>query len=177
MDFIDRDLLLKDIGESVVFSVRSGYISPELRGARKIIDRIKQAPTADVVEVKHGEWIEETRTQTPLSHAYIRKEIIYSCPYCKKEYRQKMNYCGNCGANLEHKCKTEKKVCDLKNKCGSCVFSKPTNWGSKPSKTYVECTNAEHIKKYCKDSLSRKRAKTTPACKSYKERGGENRTV
>lgn len=85
--------------------------------------------------------------------------------------------CDKCGLfykpSLGHICKTEKRVCDLKNKCGSCEFSKPTNWGSKHSKTYVECTNAEHIKRYCKDDISRKRAKTTPACKSYKERGGE----
>jgi len=49
--YIDADLLLKDIGESVVFTVRNAETSPELRGARKIIDRIKQSPTADVVEV------------------------------------------------------------------------------------------------------------------------------
>ena len=58
-------------------------------------------------------------------------------------------------------------------KCGSCEFSKPTNWGSKPSKTYVECIHAEHTKKYCKNDTARKRAKTTPACKCYKERGVE----
>lgn len=51
MAYIDKDLLLKDIGESVVFSVRDSATSPELRGARKIIDRIENAPTADVVEV------------------------------------------------------------------------------------------------------------------------------
>lgn len=49
--YIDADLLLKDIDESVVFSVRSGKTSSEIRGANKIIDRIKNAPTADVVEV------------------------------------------------------------------------------------------------------------------------------
>ncbi len=51
MGYIDKELLLKDISESVVFSVRSGVPSPELRGARKIIDRIENAPTSDVVEV------------------------------------------------------------------------------------------------------------------------------
>ena len=51
MAYIDRDLLLQDISESVVFTVRDSATSPELRGARKIIDRIKSAPTADVVEV------------------------------------------------------------------------------------------------------------------------------
>lgn len=84
--------------------------------------------------------------------------------------------CDKCGLFykpiLGHECKSMR-ISDLKNKCGSCVFSKPTNWGSKPSKTYVECTNEEHIKKYCKDVLSRKRAKTTPACKRYKESGAE----
>ena len=50
MAYIDKDLLLKDISESVVFSVK-GSGSPELRGARKILDRIENAPTADVVEV------------------------------------------------------------------------------------------------------------------------------
>ena len=50
-DYIDREALLKDIEESVVFSVRAGHISPEMRGANKITDRIKSAPTADVVEV------------------------------------------------------------------------------------------------------------------------------
>ena len=50
-DYIDREALLKDIEESVVFSVRAGHISPEMRGANKITDRIKSAPTADAVEV------------------------------------------------------------------------------------------------------------------------------
>lgn len=80
--------------------------------------------------------------------------------------------CDKCGLfykpSLGHNC--GQKVCDLTHKCGSCEFAKPTNWGSKPSKTYVECTHEEHIKKYCKDAISRKRAKTTPACKSYRER-------
>ena len=50
-DYIDREALLKDIEESVVFSVRAGHISPERRGANKITDRIKSALTADAVEV------------------------------------------------------------------------------------------------------------------------------
>lgn len=55
---------------------------------------------ADFVEVKHGEWIVEEELKTPLSHAYIRKEKTYHCPYCNKQYRQKMNFCGNCGADM-----------------------------------------------------------------------------
>ena len=51
MAHIDRDKLLKDISESVVFSGRSGIPSAEVRDANKVIDRIKSAPAADVVEV------------------------------------------------------------------------------------------------------------------------------
>ncbi len=52
-EYIERGALLKDIGETVLFSVRGGAETPtaEMRGARKVISRIKDAPTADVVEV------------------------------------------------------------------------------------------------------------------------------
>ena len=52
-EYIEREALLKDIGETVLFSVRGGarFPTPEMRGSNKVIDRIKSAPTADVVEV------------------------------------------------------------------------------------------------------------------------------
>lgn len=92
MAYIEKDLLLKDIGESVVFSVRAGYISPELRGARKIIDRIENAPTADVVKVKHEKWILRGNEK--------------KCSGCKFIYysnKDEWNYCPNCGAEMNTK--------------------------------------------------------------------------
>lgn len=52
-EYIDREGLLFDIGQTVIFTVRSGVKLPtaEMRGANKVIDRIKSAPAADVVEV------------------------------------------------------------------------------------------------------------------------------
>ena len=50
-EYIEREALLEDISESVVFTVRKGQPSAEIRGANKVIDRIKAAPTADVVKV------------------------------------------------------------------------------------------------------------------------------
>ena len=74
MAYIDKDLLLKDISESVVFSVRSGFISPEMRGARKVIDRIENAPTADVVEVVRCEKCKNlTVHNSPTLYAYCEK--------------------------------------------------------------------------------------------------------
>ena len=49
-EYIDREELLKDIEDSVRFSIRNG-VSAEMRGAAKIVDRIVSAPTVDVVEV------------------------------------------------------------------------------------------------------------------------------
>ncbi len=52
-EYIKREALLSVIDETVVFTVREGATLPnaEMRGARKVIDRIKSAPTADVVAV------------------------------------------------------------------------------------------------------------------------------
>ena len=64
-DLISRSALLADIEESVVFSGRSGETSAEMRGAHKVVDRIKAAPAVDAVEVvrckdcKHYGWEQE----------------------------------------------------------------------------------------------------------------------
>ena len=52
-EYINREALMEGIGETVLFSVRGGAKTPtsEMRGANKVIDRIKSAPVADVVEV------------------------------------------------------------------------------------------------------------------------------
>ena len=46
-DLISRSALLEDIEESVVFTVRSGQPSAEVRGANKIVNRINAAPAVD----------------------------------------------------------------------------------------------------------------------------------
>ena len=46
-DLISRSALLEDISESVVFSGRSGETSAEMRGAHKVTDRIKVAPSIE----------------------------------------------------------------------------------------------------------------------------------
>ena len=51
-DLISRSALLEDIRESVVFSGRSSELSAEMRGAHKVTDRIKVAPT-----IEQPQWI------------------------------------------------------------------------------------------------------------------------
>lgn len=57
---------------------------------------------------------------------------------------------------------------ELQNKCGSCVYAKPVIAFGK-SKCYVNCTNKEHIERFCQREISTLRLRTNPACKKYKE--------
>lgn len=63
----------------------------------------------------------------------------------------------------------ERKPTSLDGKCGSCFFAKPTTaFGG--SKSYVQCTNAEHMAKWQKHELSHVRQRTCKACKLYERR-------
>lgn len=117
MAYIDKEALLQDISETVLFSVRGGVKTPtqEMRGANKVIDRIKSAPTADVVEVRHGEW-------NIISEVYrmiddVDEELFVECPFCQRRYhvpysfddkeiieyaREEYPYC-HCGAKMDGK--------------------------------------------------------------------------
>ncbi|MBO5854404.1 MAG: hypothetical protein J6Q61_06675 [Bacteroidales bacterium] len=61
-------------------------------GARKLME---EAPTADVQEVKHGEWM-FNRNQAP-------NEPLYFCPFCVdgESNSGKDNYCPNCGRKMD----------------------------------------------------------------------------
>ena len=99
MAYIDKELLLKDIYKNVRFSVKSGVISPELRGARKVIDRIENAPTADVVEVKHGEWVLLDECSNEGVYCSVCHKKVYRKAYANQKV--KSNYCPNCGAKMD----------------------------------------------------------------------------
>lgn len=75
--------------------------------------------------------------------------------------------CSKCGlfykTSLEH-------ICEKISRCGDCAFAIQGTWGGKLSDLYVECTNEEHIKKWCKTEVSRKRQKSHLACKNFMER-------
>lgn len=98
-EYIEREALIVDIAETVVFTVKGGASLPtsEMRGANKVVDRIKSAPTADVVEVRHSEW----------------KQVVFddgakSCKCCMAcgtfvEPQYNYKYCPNCGAKMDGK--------------------------------------------------------------------------
>ena len=91
----------------------------------------------------------------------------YECKLCTK----KDTSCTRCGAEklTDYLLANGVKLsAELQNKCGSCVYAKPTVAFGK-SKCYVTCTNREHIERFCKREISTLRQRTNPACKNYME--------
>lgn len=94
-DLISRSALLEDIEETVVFSVKDGQPSAEIRGANKITDRIKAAPAVDAVEVVRcgdckfrcetddGEYNPEDIVCT-----YWETDGLKACDFCSKSERR-----------------------------------------------------------------------------------------
>lgn len=67
-EYIDRELLLKDLETSIVVSGRNDVAPLELRGVHKVINRIKAMPTEDVrpvVRCKDCKYYETGKDYTP----------------------------------------------------------------------------------------------------------------
>ena len=75
--------------EAAVESFMSEF--PDAHYPRWYAEKLKELPTADVAEVRHGEWIK-----------YPHNSGIY-CSRCRHKRRYKDandNYCPNCGADM-----------------------------------------------------------------------------
>lgn len=89
--YIDADALIAEYDRV--------HIGPP-GGARKLM---VDAPTADVAEVKHGEWIEKDCI-TESNRGRIIHYVTNKCSVCGKwNGRHKSNYCPNCGAKMDGK--------------------------------------------------------------------------
>lgn len=68
------------------------------KGVNFVLEKIDSLPTADVAEVKHGEWIEQEDMG----------DVYYTCSQCRNDWttiddtpqENFMNYCPNCGADM-----------------------------------------------------------------------------
>lgn len=80
-EYIDREALLRDIEQSVVYTVREKITSAEMRGAHNVIERIKCAPAVEPI------YIHEPRS----------KKGIYPI-------------CSNCGAKMDGGAENAKSV-------------------------------------------------------------------
>lgn len=110
---IDREALLHDIEQSVVYTARGKITSAEMRGAHKIIERIKCAPAVepiyiheptvsqfrrmaaqmDYAPVVYGRWVTHYRSGTTVAEGYVS-----TC--CDMWNNRKSDNCPNCGAKM-----------------------------------------------------------------------------
>ena len=73
--------------------------------AYDIRENIQGLPTADVVEVKHGEWIAD---RNPVEVAFICSECKYRYFFADPEEECEYNFCPHCGAKMDLKEGAEK---------------------------------------------------------------------
>lgn len=121
---IDREAMLHDIEQSVVYTAREKITSAEMRGAHKIIERIKCAPAVepiyihepiksefkrmavqmDYVPVVHGQWDDipnEYMSVVSKTGAYHGNATTCSVCHDVNPNAFKTNYCPNCGAKMD----------------------------------------------------------------------------
>ena len=64
---------------------------------RTLQDLLKQAPTVDAVEVKHGRWIPKLESVWNLECPVL---CGCTCSVCNTTWDAETNYCPNCGADM-----------------------------------------------------------------------------
>ena len=99
--YIDADKLSQRIKASPAFKnlTRDDFASDLLRNV--VFDLIDNAPTADVVEVRRGRWLDDIKEIYPLNGSRKIKALVgYRCSECNRPELRKEPYC-NCGAKMD----------------------------------------------------------------------------
>ena len=72
-EYIEREALLHDIEQSVVYTAREKITSAEMRGARKVIERIKCAPAVEPIYIHEPTKSEFKRMAVQLGYTRLRE--------------------------------------------------------------------------------------------------------
>ena len=86
-EYIEREALLNEARK------RAKAFSSVL-----IYEAIKEAPTADVVEVRHGEWFLLDECSNEGVYCSVCHKKVYKTNYANQKLKSK--YCPNCGADM-----------------------------------------------------------------------------
>lgn len=123
-EYIEREALLHDIEQSVVYTVREKITSAEMRGAHKVIERIKCAPAVETIYIHEPTKSEFKRMAAQMDYAPVvhgqwiigvdDDNFDVKCPKCGwtdifevagiaavKRIAKTMHYCPNCGAKMD----------------------------------------------------------------------------
>ena len=95
--YIDAELLKKNIRVNLMPNVDiDGTVTVE-NAEKYFLNLIDKTSTADVVEVKHGEWIRPT-----IIHGMTIAGLPH-CSVCGEVPCDEGKYCPNCGAKMDEK--------------------------------------------------------------------------
>lgn len=97
--YIDRNELLKTINENIA----------EAHNERcaQVLEAILNAPTADVVEVRHGYWLSAYEYSLKFDISEERRNEVKNdrvwkfCCLCDQSAKWDYDYCPNCGAKMD----------------------------------------------------------------------------
>ena len=83
------------IKRSDVIELAREYYTPALREEAVPVRAIRNIPSADVAEVKHGKW-----EMKPDPYGFFEEIPVCSECGCTTEMRKTYNFCPNCGADM-----------------------------------------------------------------------------
>jgi hypothetical protein len=93
------------IDADVLKELRHKYIQGKIKFDGSEYDLIDKCPTADVIEVKHGYWIENDYRSFDGFETVVYPNEALKCSECshnfKKELLWRKNYCPECGAKMD----------------------------------------------------------------------------
>lgn len=104
-EYIDKNTLLNKMHALHTVPFFKGHRTDEDVMFDTMVSVVEEQPAADVVEVKHGEWIEtDYRTFDGFETETIPNEGL-KCSICNHIFRKKLlwcgNHCPNCGAKMD----------------------------------------------------------------------------
>ena len=92
--YIDADKLTDKLEE---LQFNAPVMTPVMK-IYNVIELVEDQPTADVVEVKHGEWV---LTKTEFGWNCCEYPTEYKCSLCGRTAKQEEPYCPHCGAKMD----------------------------------------------------------------------------
>lgn len=91
-------VLLDDVIAHIASCERSDMLPVECSA----ITLIKNIPSADVAEVRHGSWHRYSKGSGSYNGVIIMSDA-FQCTVCKESVWNKSDYCPNCGAKMDGK--------------------------------------------------------------------------
>lgn len=87
-EYIEREALLHDIEQSVVYTAREKITSAEMRGAHKVIERIKCAPAVEPIYIHEPTKSEFKRMAAQMLEKLPAADVapVVRCRDCKYSY-------------------------------------------------------------------------------------------